>query len=425
MTGKRAARWHRLDNAAKIFPPNSSKADPKVFRFACELRQPVEREPLQAALEETLQQFPFYRCVMKKGLFWYYLEDSLLKPVVHEENKPPCSPRYQKNRKTLLFSVTYYHCRINLEVYHVLSDGTGALHFLRTLTVKYLALRHPEAFPNGAPALDYDASWFQKQDDSFLKYYKRTSFLERGGAKPAYRIRGEHLPDNRIQVIEGVTSIKQCLSLARQRGATLTTLLVAVLMCSIQQEMPARAAGKPVVISVPVNLRKYFPSESARNFFGVIDISCDFSGGTDLAYVTKLVTDALKKELTEEALRHRMNKLSALEHSWLIRPIPLVIKDQVLRFSAAVSEREETAALTNIGPIWMPEETVPYIRLFDAFTSTNRIQISLCSFQDNLVISYTSSFMNTDIPRRFFRALSALGLPVEVSASALEGGELL
>ena len=67
-----APRWSRLDNAAKIFPSTSSRKDPKVFRFSCELTEPVDGQTLQFALDRTMEKFPFYRSVLKKGLFWYY-----------------------------------------------------------------------------------------------------------------------------------------------------------------------------------------------------------------------------------------------------------------------------------------------------------------------------------------------------------------
>ena len=67
-----AAQWSRLDNAAKVFPANSSKADTKVFRFSCELYEPVEEEVLEEALGQTLRFFPHYQSVLRHGLFWHY-----------------------------------------------------------------------------------------------------------------------------------------------------------------------------------------------------------------------------------------------------------------------------------------------------------------------------------------------------------------
>jgi hypothetical protein len=87
--------------------------------------------------------------VLRKGLFWYYLEGSPLRPAAHAETEPPCAPVYDPVRKDLLFSVSFYRRRINLEVYHALTDGTGALQFLRLLVYHYLVLRHADALGEG------------------------------------------------------------------------------------------------------------------------------------------------------------------------------------------------------------------------------------------------------------------------------------
>ena len=126
------SEWNKLDNAAKIFPAAQSKKDTQVFRFSCELYKTVNKDLLQKATEDTLEEFDIFKSILRRGLFWYYLEESDIKPIVREEYKIPCSLIYQRNNHKLLFEVTYYRNRINLEVFHVLTDGTGAMNFLKT-----------------------------------------------------------------------------------------------------------------------------------------------------------------------------------------------------------------------------------------------------------------------------------------------------
>lgn len=95
---------------------------------------------------------------IKAWTFWYYLEESDIKPIVREEYKIPCSLIYQRNNHKLLFEVTYYRNRINLEVFHVLTDGTGAMNFLKTLVSNYLTLAENVEDSR----VDYDASSTQK-----------------------------------------------------------------------------------------------------------------------------------------------------------------------------------------------------------------------------------------------------------------------
>lgn len=89
MFNTRRDHWRKLDNAAKIFPATSSHKDTRVFRFYCECKEPVVESALQLALDQTMEKFPLFLSVLRKGLFWFYFEKSDLKPLVKEEVDPP------------------------------------------------------------------------------------------------------------------------------------------------------------------------------------------------------------------------------------------------------------------------------------------------------------------------------------------------
>ena len=211
---------------------------------------------------------------MKKGVFWYYLEDSLIKPIVEKENKYPCRKIYDADVKKLLFRVYYYEKRINLEVYHVLTDGTGAQEFLKEIVSNYLIIKYKLAKENIKS--NFDSSNYQKADDSYKKFYEKDK-RKNNKSRKAYKIRAPKTFNREIKVIEGKMSSKMILNKAQSYNATVTSFLVGVLLKSIYEYMPVSEINKPVVISVPVNLRKFFDSASARNFFGVVFVSYDFS----------------------------------------------------------------------------------------------------------------------------------------------------
>ncbi len=410
-------KWSRLDNAAKIFPSNSSARDSKVFRFFCELREPVDPLVLQSALDDTVRQFPFFCSIMKRGLFWNYLEDSSLRPAVSLENAPPCLSLYSPNRKSLLFRVFYYGRRINLEIYHVLTDGTGAMQFLCTLVHRYLLERHPGAFSDPPPKLAYTASHSQLWDDSFQKYYERPPLPKPALTRRAYRLRGERLPENRLAIIEGHMPVDALLACSRARGATLTEFLTAVLIRSIHAQMRLRDEPRPVVITVPVNLRHFFPSESARNFFATINVGYDFSRQPDdLDAVTAHVHRCFRENLTEQRLRERINALGFLEHNIPLRLVPLLLKDRILHTAARLADRQATVSFSNVGKVAMPAEMTEHIRLFGAFTSPDKLQASVCSFQNRMVVSFAGPLCGHDVERAFFRSLAQMGIDVEIAA---------
>lgn len=418
MAKRRPVEWTKLDNAAKIFPPTSNERDTKVFRFVCELNDEIDKSILQEALDKTMLLFPFYRSVLRRGVFWYYFEGTELLPEVEEENKSPCGILYYPNRRNLLFEVTYYKNRINLEVFHALTDGTGALGFLKTLLYYYITKRYREDFKDKLPVLDYDASLSQKMDDSFLKHYTKRSIPKKFKITKAYRIQGRRFIDNRIKVIEGIMPVKDVLNLAHKYDTTLTVFLTALFIKAIYDEMPARSRKYPVVLSVPVNLRSFFPSVTARNFFSTINVSYDFSSlGDKLEDIIEEVKKAFKMELTEEKLKEHINRLSALEHNVFMRVVPLIIKDKVLRFANWLNDKQITATLSNVGKITISDELAPYIKMFNCFTSAKRPQIAICSFGDNLVISFTSPFIATDIQKNFFRYLANENIDITISTN--------
>lgn len=406
--------WSRLDNAAKIFPPTSHGSATGVFRLSCELTEPVAPDVLQTALDRTLERYPHLLMVMRRGVFWYYLEQTTLRPSVVPEHAAPCAALYEGSR-SLLFRVSYWRHKVSLDMYHVLADGAGAIEFFESLMTAYLILRHPEAGVDGQP----QASVSQRWADSFQKYYKpRSGGKTSEGLGRAYRLHGVCRADGGLTVIEGVADVRQVLAAAHRCGATLTVYLTALLLSAIHSEMYVREQKKPVVLTVPVDLRSFFPSRTTRNFFGTIRVGYDFSRRSgEIEDIVACVAAAFKEELTPERLGARMNRLAALEHNPLLRVIPLALKNPVLRLSGVVSDRGETAALSNIGKFRLPDALHPYVRGFGVFMSTGAVQLCTCSFGNSLHFGFTSAFENTEVQRRFFELLVDAGVSIEIRSN--------
>jgi NRPS condensation-like uncharacterized protein len=410
-------KWTRLDNAAKIFPPTSSSRNPKVFRFTCELYEAVDARILQRALNRTVAQFPFYQSILKKGLFWYYFEETALHPAVKEEEEQPCAPIYNADRPGLLFRVCYYKRRINLEIFHALADGMGAVHFLRTLVWFYLAEKYPDSAGEGL-LLNKGSSQEQIRQDAFEKYYDKGKNARHPRAERACRLKGPCLPEHRLGVMEGVLSVKSVLKIAHESRASLTEFLTALMICSVHDGMAVGDCAHPVVITVPVDLRNYFKTQTARNFFGIIHVSHSFkTGGDSFPEVLENVKRSFQEQLNPETMLGIINRYCSLENNAAIKAIPLEIKIPCLKLAGRYAESEDTAAVSNLGKIAMPPEMNAHIRLFSVVVSTRRPQICFCSFGDTLTISYSTRLESTDLPRRFFRRLVDLGIRIEINSN--------
>ncbi|HCX63469.1 MAG TPA: hypothetical protein DHU59_13680, partial [Clostridiales bacterium] len=229
---------------------------------------------------------------------------------------------------------------------------------------------------------------------------------------------GMKIPEYRISVIEGIVPVDSIMQKVKEYNTSLTIFLAAILMCSINEEIPIRHKKRSVVLSIPVNLRNYFYSETARNFFGVINVSYNFAAGSsDLREVIEHLKKEFKENLTEEILAKRINNLSSLEHNFLLRAIPLGIKDIALKIANSVVDRSYTSTLSNVGKVVVPDEIKQFISSFDIFVSTNKLQACVCSYENKLRISFTSAFVSTEIQRRFFKQLTSLNLPVIIESN--------
>lgn len=406
--------WRKLDNAAKLFSATSNKKDTRVFRFYCVLKEQISQEILQEALNRTLVTYPVFLSVMRKGLFWHYLEKSKLRPIVKEEHKEPCAHLYIRDKKSLLFEVTYYKNRINFEVFHALTDGTGATEFLRELVKNYLILAHKDEKLADIPLNKKDITIQDQENDGFSKYYSKQS-IKKKSKTHAFQIKRPKKESGRLQVTEGLVSVQEVLEKSREIGVSMTVFLTTVLICAIHGEMTRLQERKPVVLMVPVNLRKFFPSDSMLNFFNWIEPGFRFGEGKDsFEDVLQHVKRYFQEELTAEKMAEHINELIALEMHPILRLAPLELKNFCIKSGARFAEKDVTAIFSNMSVVDMPKEYMPYIERFGVFTSTPKIELCMCSFGDKLSLGFTSRFDSTNIQRNFFRILEEQGISHEI-----------
>ena len=328
-----------------------------------------------------------------------------MKPLVKEESEMPCLALYLRDRKTLLFEVTYYKNRINFEVFHALTDGTGASLFLKELVKNYLRFRYPEANLPDISLTEPDSTVQDQESDGFTKYYKSDKKNTYQKTK-SYQLSGPKTGYGELSIIEGRVSCQALLKKAKEYGVSMTVFLTAVFLCAIREEMSKRQLKKPVSLMVPVNLRKYFPSASMLNFFGWIEPYYRFSQ-EDYKFddVVNAVRDYFKQELTKDGLGQRFSHFMRMECNPILRFVPLGLKNIGMQIGALFSWKDITAIFSNLGTVSLPDEYVPYIERFGVFTSTHKIELSICSFQDELVLSFASGFQHQNIERNFFRIL--------------------
>ena len=416
---KRPGRWRKLDNAAQAFPAATGKKDSRVFRFYCVLREEINGDRLQAALDAALEKYPLFRSVLRKGLFWFYMEPRQIPAVVRPENRTPCSYIYEPDQKRLLFEVTYYRNRINLEVFHGLTDGTGAMQFLKELVRDYLILTYPDQeFPEPDGGEELTESDYE--EDSFSQYY--TGRKGRGQkTRRAFQLKGERLEQSEMEITELILSASEVHRKAREHGVSVTAYLAAVFLYSIYEEMPKSGLKKPAALMIPVNLRNFFPSGSMTNFWSWIETAYDFREDTTLEDVLVKMKEKFGKDALREEISGRMNDLVRLEKNIFLRAVPLEVKNLFLLAGTTLGGRSVTAVYSNIGRIQMPPEYEDCIERFGFFASTDKMQMCSSSYGDTLVLGLTSKIINPNICRNFVRILEEEGIECRIEENDFPG----
>ncbi len=424
---KRSEReeWYKLDLSAIVYPTLQRRDFSSVYRLSVLLKEEVQPKILQRALDMTLPRFPTYKAAIRKGLFWRYLEpNNRPGPFVQEDVKNPCQPIYFKANNRYLVRVYYYGRRISLEAHHSLGDGTGGMCVLQTLTAVYLRLLGHGEIENEGFVLDInEAPDPGELEDAYMKYANAKVCPPRPGER-TYRVRGTKEPFYTLNIIDGIMSVSEVMKVAKSYHATVTEYLNAVLLYALltKQETDRHLRLKPVRIAMPVNLRRFFPSRTLRNFITMIYPGIDPRlGEYSFAEIVTHVHNYMRYYINEKFLRGDITTNASTQRNLFIRVVPLFIKDMVVRsFYTRVQDRNSSAGLTNMGALQVPEGMKPYIERFDIYMGqpfSSRTNCAIISFEDTLTINFASSIIEADVERYFFRKLVQDGIHVKIESN--------
>ncbi|HBP37675.1 MAG TPA: hypothetical protein DD640_02840 [Clostridiales bacterium] len=420
-------RWYRLDNAAKIFPALTRSRHNSVFRLAVLLCEPVNPELLQQALEKTLLRFPFFAVRLKPGLFWYYLESFADRPLVEPDVQNPMRPFTHQDEKSYLFRVRYNDRRIAVEFFHALTDGTGALVFLKTLTGAYLNLKGI-VFEPDAGTLDIKDKPAEAEMEDAYNRFSDFRMIRRHWESRAFHLQGTIDREHNLKIICGIIAVDKITAAARRFKVSVTEFLVGVYLFQLYQiqQQGGYNTLAPVRISVPINVRRFYPTRTLRNFALYTNPGIEPAYGTyTLEEVIGLVHHFLRYTVTEKYLNALMCANVRPEKNMLMRLSPLILKNLVMRLVYAFTgESRFTSTLSNLGATQLPAGMTPHVERLEFLLGAshlNPVNCSVISTGSCLTVNFTGSMTETAPQRAFFKELVRLGVPVRVESNLTYG----
>ena len=421
----RSLRWMKLDNAAKIYPAAKRRNWNNFFRISATLTEPVDVAVLRSALDVTARRFPSIAVRLRRGMFWYYLEQIPHSPAIQEEKSCPLAHVPFHEVRQCAFRVLVYHNRFAVEFFHALTDGTGGLTFFKTLLAEYLSQKYGLTIPAGDGVLgrleEPDA---EELEDSFLRYAGNIKASRKEAT--AWHLTGTPEKDgfkDLVTLMIPAPALKEC---AKAHGVTVTELLCAAMIqaiCQLQAEkVPQRRLRKPVKVLLPVNLRSLFPSKTLRNFASYITPEVDpRMGDYTFDEICAAVHHRMGLENNPQTMRAKFAANVASEQSPLLRVMPLFIKNLAMKaVFDTVGECKSCLCLSNLGVVRLPEVMAPYVARMDFIIGVQAKAPHNCgvlTWNDTVYINCIRSIREPELELHFYRVLHQLGLPVKVESN--------
>ena len=420
--GEYRRRWYPLDNTARIFPPILSKRFTTLFRISVRLTSAVRVGALERALERTWERIPIFRVHVRRGIFWHYLEECPA-GVVKGDGGTPCMDRPRFGDRRPLVTVRARGRRIAVEASHIVTDGIGALQFLRALIAAYyreIAGATPHFLSEArrlavlVPGDDADP----REGEYASRRFFRRRLPDPVEYSPAWHAGGLRLPTGSYRVTVARYPVAALKDIARRFTVTITDLLLAVFIQALQHcyytSVQPRHRRRPIRVLVPVDMRPSTSSKTMRNFFVYALVEIDQRlGRYELDEIARNVHHQLRAKLDPRDLRRHISRNVRAERNIFIRIIPMAVKDLILTVAHRLQgEAANTASFSNVGRVELPSEAASLVESFDFLPPPSPItgvNMTLISTGDTASIGFGSMRAQQDVEQRVVESLSRLG----------------
>ena len=424
-------QWMTLDNAAKIFPASQRRHWSNVFRISATLTDAVDVACLQQTLEDTIKRFPSLAVCIKPGFFWYYIEQIPHAPEILDEKPYPLSRMPFDDIRKCAFRVLVYKNRIAVEFFHAITDGNGGLVFVKTFVSEYLRRKYGVAIPCEDGILDiHEAPRKEEAEDSFKKYAGPVKASR--SAPDSFRIYAKREPDGYKTNTTFIFDAEDIHRRAKEQGVTVTAYFAAILLMAAmrQQSQTVKRTNQiqPVFVTIPVNLRKMFPSESLRNFMLFANPGIDPRlGEYTFEEICQLLHHQMKIMITPKNMAALMAKNVGDEKPVILRAMPLFLKNIVMRMVFdAVGERKACFSFSNLGVVNVPQEFRQYVERMDFVIGTQAqspYNIGAITYGNKLYINLIRNIEQPLLEKELYAVLKELGIRPRAESNTRPKGE--
>lgn len=410
--------WFPLDDAAKIYPLSMAHDRMAIFRLSVYLKENIVPEILQMALNFSIKRFPTFATTLKKGFFWHYLDTTKRRFRVEEECDIPSQPIKVSVSGSQSFRVKYYQNRISIEFFHVLTDGTGGLALLTSLTAEYLKLLGV-SIPKSDLVLNINDEPSKEEYENAFKNVPNALSTSGFIDKMAVQMDGKLSKVRPCKIIHFKMDTNKLKEASQKYNATITSYLLALMF--IAGKSATDKLNGDISIQVPVNMRKYYPSKTLRNFSMYCGIRLEIDKITNIEDIIKEIT----KQLDVKASKEEMTKMvtSTKKMTSMLKYIPLLIKAPIAKIVYGfLGDKIFSNTLSNLGVIKLPEELSSKIESMDFILGTgitNRAGCSVITVNNITTFSISKMTVDPTFEEKLYELLKNNNITVTVEGSGL------
>ena len=401
--------WYRLDSSAIIYHLIQTPHSQSLFRLGVKLTKPVDPDALRGAVDKAFLRHPYFKCEIKRGFFRPYLDENNQPfPIEQDDGLLLKLLDYRKNNRYLL-RVTYFGTRIFIDYFHGLCDATGALGFLKTVLFYYCEAANVPLEKQSILTLDTPSSE-SETEDAFGKYYHKPDFnkgVQSMAGGTAYQVKGKRFSYGGYGLIQATVSTESLLAAAHRFGVSVTVFLTALMLYSISKAQISGSYKGYLTAFVPINLRRFFPSETLKNFTVFAKIVIPKDTPDTLEGYMAATKRLLAVQLDEKELNLKLGFSTLMATMPFLRYMPLIFKGFFSRIGRKFSTPKQTFILSNLGKIDLGKNDLIDSFLFNLnCNSKTPDNVAVVSYNDKTVISFTRKVVSTEIERVFLSTLA-------------------
>jgi len=458
--------WYELDAFAKTYSSIISEGRTTCFRISALFSENIDLEILQKVVISLEKKYPFYNSELKKGIFWNYLQQKKTHFMIEEEKTYPCTDIQKDNPLRII----YFNNKLSIEIAHFLTDGKGAALFFKYLIEEYLEKKYflenfekdkkdnliyktekkkeieiekinkiinfgkkinknerdfenkkseKNFFEKTRELLGNDSGLKNSQKNEYVDLYEKymRKVSKETTIKSAFHFPMKILEKGQYHITTGEIDVESLKEESKKYGTTIGKYLLSVYFKILLDRYSQ--AKNPIVIGVPVDLRKIFEETTYRNFFINITPSVDASlGAYSLSEIITYLDNYFALKITKKEFYKSIYKAMNPMQNIIIKSVPYLIKRMFFPFIFDYyGERGYTTGFSNLGIFKVNKKYEKYLKGFRFLPPPSKrckIKMGVISDYNKVYVNFGNLTANYDIERDFFVYLRKRGIKSKI-----------